>query len=141
MTDMRRATLDDVPAMAAVLNGWVDATDWFPRVFTAEELEGFVRAAVPLREVWVAGDPVCAYLSYNRETGQVVALYVSVTGQGIGKALLDKVKEGRDALWLTTHAPNVAAQRFYTREGFREVSRHMPEPPETVEEIRMEWRA
>lgn len=141
MTDIRRATPDDVPAMATVLNGWVDATDWFPRVFTAEELEGFIRAAVPLREVWVAGDPVHAYLSYNRETGQVVALYSSVTGQGVGKALMDKVKEGRDALWLTTHVPNVAAQRFYAREGFREVSRHMPEPPEVVEEIRMEWQA
>ena len=139
MTDMRRATLDDVPAMAAVLNAWVDGTDWFLRIFSAEELEGFISAAVPLREVWVAGDPICAYLSYNAETGQVVALYSSVTGQGVGKALMDRVKEGRDTLWLNTHVANTAAQRFYRREGFTEVSRHMPEPPEVLEEIRMEW--
>jgi ribosomal protein S18 acetylase RimI-like enzyme len=139
MTKVRRATPEDVPAMAAVLNGWIDGTDWFPRVFAPEELEGFIRDAVPLREVWVAGDPVCAYLSCNAEAGQVVALYSSVTGQGVGKALMDKVKEGREALWLTTHVPNVAAQRFYRREGFHEVSRHMPEPSETVEEMRMEW--
>ena len=139
MTDLRRATIEDVPAMAAVLNRWVDRTDWFPRIFSAEELEGFIRAAVPLREVWVTGDPVCAYLSFNAETGQVVALYSAVTGQGVGKALMDKVKEGRDALWLNTHVSNEAAQRFYLREGFQEVSRHMPEPPEVLEEIRMEW--
>jgi len=139
MTEVRRATPDDIPAMAAVLNGWIDGTDWFPRIFTPEELEGFIRDGLPVREIWVAGDPVCAYLSYNPDTGQVAALYSSVTGQGVGKALMDKVKEGRSALWLTTHVPNVAAQRFYVREGYREVSRHMPDPPETVEEIRMEW--
>lgn len=125
--------------MAAVLNGWIDATDWFPRVHPPAKLEEAIGAALPLREIWVAGDPACAYLSLDGDSGQVVGLYSSVTAQGVGKALMDRAKEGRSALWLNTHVPNTAAQRFYRRQGFREVSRHVPEPPETVEEIRMEW--
>ena len=72
------------------------------------------------------GAPVQAYLSFNPENDQVVALYSRVQGQGLGRTLLDRVREGRDHVWLTTHEPNLAAQRFYHREGFVEVSRHDP---------------
>ncbi len=125
--------------MAAVLNSWIDGTAWFPRVHAPEVLEGFIQEALPIRDIWIAGEPVCAYLSLNPETDQVAALYSTRTGQGVGKALLDRAKQGRRRLWLHTHVPNRMAQRFYRREGFQEVSRHMPEPPETIEEIRMEW--
>ncbi|KNG93464.1 GNAT family N-acetyltransferase [Pseudaestuariivita atlantica] len=139
MPEPRRATREDMPACAAVVNAWIDATDWMPRVYDAETIERFFHDGFDAREFWVLGDPIYAYASFNPETKQLVALYSSEPGRGVGKALMDAVKAGRDYLWLTTHEPNLRAQKFYAREGFVEVSRHDPEPPEVVREVRFEW--
>ncbi|MFN3144736.1 MAG: GNAT family N-acetyltransferase [Paracoccaceae bacterium] len=136
----RRALPDDVPAIAGVINGWIDATDWLPRVHSAAEIEGFIRTAFDLREIWVVGDPVEGYVSVDPETARVGALFCRRTGAGLGKALLDAAKAGRDRLVLHTHDPNQAARRFYAREGFVETGTHVPEPPDTVLEIVMEWQ-
>ncbi|WP_353471225.1 GNAT family N-acetyltransferase [Salipiger sp. H15] len=136
---MRRATEADIPACAAVVNGWIDATAWFPRVHSAEEVEGFLREAFPEREIWVIGDPVEGYLSVDPGAGKVGALYCARSGAGLGKALMDKAKEGRDRLFLHTHVANEAARRFYAREGFVEAGAVDPEPPHESPELRMEW--
>ncbi|MBE9636700.1 GNAT family N-acetyltransferase [Salipiger pacificus] len=137
---VRRATEADVPGCAAVVNGWIDATGWFPRVHSHEEIEGFLREALPAREIWVTGDPIEGYVSVDPEIGKVGALYCARSGAGLGKALLDRAKEGRARLFLHTHVTNLAAQRFYRREGFRDAGEVDPEPPETLRELRMEWR-
>ncbi len=137
---IRRAGPDDVQGCAKVINDWIDGTAWMPRVHSQDTIEGFIHEALPGREIWVTGNPIEAYISYNPETRQIVALYCSRTGAGIGRALIDKVKEGREFLWLTANEPNLKAQRFYAREGFHEVGRQDPEPPETVREVKMEWR-
>ncbi len=141
MTDLsvRRAVDTDIGACAAVLNGWIDATPWFPRVHSAEEVEGFLRDAFPAREVWVIGNPVEGYLSVDPEAGKIGALYCARSGAGLGKALMDKAKEGRDRLFLHTHVANEAAQRFYRREGFVGAGAVDPEPPHELPELRMEW--
>jgi GNAT superfamily N-acetyltransferase len=138
---LRRAVNADIPAIAAVVNGWIDATDWFPRVHPPEAIEGFIREAFPIREIWVIGEPVEGYLSLDGAAGRVAALYCARTGAGIGKRLLDRAKLGRTRLTLRTHRPNIAAQRFYVREGFVAVGEAVPEPPDTVPELVMEWRA
>ncbi len=138
---IRRAVPDDVAACAAVANGWIDQTEWLARVHSHEMVVGFVEDGMKNRTIWVAGDPIDGYLSFNPETNQVGALFCRKTGAGLGKALMDKAKENVNYLWLTTHVPNINAQRFYAREGFHEVSRFDPEPPETVREIKMEWHA
>lgn len=139
MIDPRRATTEDIPAMAGIINDWIDATGWFPRVHSRAEVEDQVHAAFPAREIWVIGAPVAGYLSVNPDLGHVTALYTARPGQGLGKALMDRAKAGRDGLFLMTHEPNLGARRFYAREGFAETARLEPEPPETVREIRMEW--
>lgn len=135
----RRATREDVPAMASVVAQWEAQTAWMDSVFTADELAGFIGDAFDDREMWVCGNPVVAYASFDPHTGKLGALYSLLTGQGIGKALMDQIKQDRDFIWLRTHVPNVAAQRFYVREGFVEVSRHGAQPPHTVDEIQMAW--
>ena len=97
--------------------------------------------AFTTREIWVAGDPVQGYLSLDPEALKIGGLYCAIPGQGLGRALMDKVKEGRDYLWLNTHVPNEAAQRFYRREGFIEIGRHPAETPGAPDEVQMEWRA
>ena len=136
----RRATPEDVPAIATVLNRWIDETPWFPRAHAPEVLEGFIGEALPDREIWVLGDPIDAYLSLDPDSNKIGALFCSRTGEGCGKALLDQAKQGRAFLWLHTNAPNTRAQAFYRREGFEQVGGEIPpEPPETVPELRMEW--
>lgn len=112
-----------------------------PEDLPQTKLEDLIREAFPQREIWVAGDPVDCYMSIDPVEGKVGALYCLRTGAGVGKRLLDKAKENRDFLWLTTHVPNEAAQRFYRREGFVDVGTEPPVPPDTVPVIRMEWRA
>ena len=139
---VRRAVEADVPAMAQIVCDWEAATDWMPSPYAPEEIAGFIREAMPEREIWVAeGQPIEGYLSFDPTVSRVGGLYCRKTGAGVGKALMDRAKEGQDFVWLTTHEPNEAAQRFYRREGFVEVSRHDAEPPNTVREVRMEWRA
>jgi hypothetical protein len=138
---LRRAVRADIPAMAAVVNGWIDTTPWFPRVHGPEAIEGFIRDAFPIREIWVIGEPVEGYLSVDPAAGRVAALYCARTGAGLGKRLLDRAKLSRTHLTLRTHRPNAAAQRFYVREGLVAVGEAVPEPPDTVPELVMEWRA
>jgi putative acetyltransferase len=142
MTELqiRRATPEDVGAMAQIVCDWEAATEWMDSAYGPEEISGFIREALPAREMWVAGEPIEGYLSLDPKASRVGGLYCRKTGRGLGKALMDKVKERRDFLWLTTHEPNLKAQDFYKREGFVEVSRHEAEPPNTVREVRMEWQ-
>ncbi len=125
--------------MAAIVTDWEIATPWKDNPFAADQIAGFIADAFDAREIWVWGDPVVAYLAFNPETSQIGGLYSRTTGQGVGKALIEQVKKGRDFIWLNTHVPNLAAQKFYIREGFVEVSRHPAVPPGTVDEMRMEW--
>lgn len=104
-------------------------------------MAALILEAFPAREIWVSGDPVDCYMSIDPKAQKIGALYCLRTGQGVGKRLLDQAKAGRDFLWLTTHEPNLAAQKFYRREGFVATGTGPPTPPETLAVIRMEWRA
>lgn len=138
----RLASAGDVPGIAAVLNDWIDRTDWFPREHSPQALQEMIADALPERQIWVLGEPVEAYISLDPKVGRIGALYCSRTGQGCGKVLLDRAKRGRDRLWLHTNVPNQRAQAFYRREGFVQVGDVIaPEPPKTVPELRMEWQA
>ncbi len=141
VNDIRKATVDDVAACARVIWTWLDETEWMPEDLPQQQLEDLIREAFPKRDIWVSGDPVDCYMSIDPVENKIGALYCLRTGEGMGKTLLDKAKEGRDYLWLTTHVPNVDAQRFYRREGFVETGTEPPVPPDTVPVIRMEWRA
>lgn len=136
--DLRPATATDAPACARIVNNWIDRTDWLPRVHTRESIEEMIVAGIPIREFWVAGDPVVGYLSLNTDASQIMGLYTMQPGKGTGKALMDRVKQGRTWLQLWSHSANVRAHRFYRREGFVEVGRK-DKGADGIPEIRMEW--
>lgn len=138
-TEIRRAGPEDIPACAAVVNDWIDATPWKPRAFPRDEIERMIHDALPVREIYVIGEPIEAYMSFDPVNAKIGALYCRRTGAGVGKALLDHVRQGRDFVWLTSDEPNLRAQAFYRREGFTECGFIDPEPPETLRELRMEW--
>lgn len=136
---IRRAIAADAPACAAVVNAWIDRTDWMPRAVPHDAIEKALHQGLPLREAYVVGDPIAGYISIEAEKNHIWGLYVANPGQGLGKQLIDQAKTGRDYLRLNTHLPNKPAHRFYEREGFKQIG----EPwcgDDGIEEIAMEWR-
>ena len=89
---LRRATIDDASACALIVADWIEETKDMPRLFDKHQLTKMIRNAIPLRDVWVIGQPINGYISYNSELLQVSALYVNKRGKGLGKMLLDRLK-------------------------------------------------
>ncbi|WP_341367809.1 GNAT family N-acetyltransferase [Yoonia sp. BS5-3] len=137
---IRRATAQDGPACAGIVDAWIDNTTWMPRSITRADLETLLTEGLPTREAYVIGDPVLGYLSLDPEENHIWGFYVGQPGAGLGARLLTQAKQGRPRLQLHTHLPNKRAHAFYAREGFQQVG----EPwcgEDGVVEIKMEWRA
>lgn len=139
MPNIRRAGAEDAPSCAAIVSNWLFRTRWIANGPDLAELTRILRKGIPLREFWVIGEPVQGYVSLEIKKSQIHGLYVAEQGLGLGKALVNKVKEGRDFLQLYTHIPNEAAQRFYHREGFETVEELPEGRGDGVGELRMEW--
>jgi len=136
----RRANQADAEACADILNAWIDATDWMPRIHPADDVRRHNRDVVLAdRELWVIGAPVHGYLALDPETNTATALYVAIPGQGIGKALLDFAKGDHERLQLWTFQANKAARRFYAREGFVEVRMTNGDNEEGLPDVLLEW--
>ena len=139
-----RLAVDGVEdACAGILNDWIDATPWMRRVHPIEAVIGHYRDDVlALRRVWVAGDPVEGFLALDEAEDLVTALYLAAParGRGLGRALLNRAKEGRSRLRLWTFAANEGARRFYAREGFRSIAASDGDNEEGLADILFEWR-
>ena len=134
----RRGSKDDAERCVEILNKWVETTTWMPRLYSKNELLKMIEEAIPLRELWVIGNPALAYVSFNNDLSQVVALYSDKPGRGYGKVLLDKVKEGREYIQLWSHSANESAHRFYHREGFKTAA-YKEKGDDGISEIQFEW--
>ena len=145
---LRPATLDDVPALAAL--GRASFTDAFGELYRPEDLAAFLNEvhdeAAIAKEIAgeecrhrlaVADDG--ALLGYCKlrypskmaaiaqaadplELGQLYCA-ASATGQGVGAALMEwaiaEAEMGHhDAIVLSVYSENFGAQRFYQRYGF-----------------------
>jgi len=140
LAPIRRATAQDGAACAAIVDAWIEKTDWMPRGIGHDELVKLLSEGLPKREAYVIGDPIVGYLSMDPAENHIWGLYVDATGKGYGKQLIDKTKQGRDHIQLNTHHANTRAHAFYAREGFVTVG----EPwvgDDGISEIRMEWHA
>ena len=134
----RKGSIDDAVRCAEILNKWVETIIWMPRLYSKNELLKMIEEAIPLRELWVIGNPTTAYVSFNKDLSQVVALYSDKPGKGYGKVLLDKVKEGRKYIQLWSHSANEPAHRFYQREGFKAAA-YKEKGDDGIPEIQFEW--
>lgn len=143
---VRPATTADLPVCAAIINEYIDATEWLPRTIDHTAVEAlFVPSLLEARTLFVAEahDEIMGYLSMNPEDGFVPALYLkpAARGKGIGKILLDAAKAAHpDGLELTVFERNTDALRFYAREGFREdPSRRDDTTEEGIPTLWMRW--
>lgn len=143
MSDLhpRMATVADAPACAAIVHDWLQGKAWLEDQPTLQALTQAIAEGIPMREFWVIGDPVAGYLSFKEDAHLIAGLYTARPGSGMGKRLVDVVKNGRDFVQLWTHEANLPAHRFYHREGFQTVERCAKGRGDGVPELRMEWRA
>ena len=85
---LRRATIDDASACALIVDDWIEKTVEMPRLFDKHKLTEMIRNAIPLREVWVIGQPINGYISYNPDLLQISALYVKKKAKALGRYFL-----------------------------------------------------
>ena len=82
---LRRATIDDASACALIVDDWIEKTVEMPRLFDKHKLTEMIRNAIPLREVWVIGQPINRYISYNPDLLQICALYLAEEAKVLGR--------------------------------------------------------
>lgn len=120
MIEVRRARADEIAACAALYARVLGETfTWDPpgRHVAAD----FLAHALD-EEVYLArdGDRLLGIAGFHRPTAFLHSLYVETRGAGVGKALLDHVAAvAGGPLSLKCLSPNLRAQDFYLREGFR----------------------
>ena len=140
---LRPATRADAPALARILGNWVRETGWMPVLHSREEDLGFLAHLIETAEVTVAEDSApLGFLA--REGEDVRALYLSPEARGrrIGRALLDRAKEGCTRLSLWAFEANALAVAFYEREGFRVAGRTDGSGNEEwLPDLRLVWEA
>ena len=137
---LRPARDADAAACGAILQGWLDATDWMPDLHDLEETIGFCGRLIAADDVTVADDgSVRGFLARRGE--DIPALYVAAQarGRGVGSALIGAAQAASERLELWTFQANTDARRFYGRHGFVEVRRTEGDNDEGLPDIRLAW--
>ena len=135
---LRRAIIDDASACTLIVDDWIEKTVEVPRLFDKHKLTEMIRNAILLREVWVIGQPINGYISYNPDLLQISALYVNKKGEGSGQILLDRIKSDHKHLYLWSHEFNNSAHKFYKREGFQ-LKNRKDRGSNGIPELQFEW--
>lgn len=143
---LRPARTQDMEACAGILNDWIDETGWMPRVHSHAEVVNYYKTTVASerRTFVVVSDHSTLGFMVLAADQLISALYVGreYRRQGVGQLLLNRAKrEFDDRLELWTFQANVAAQKFYVREGFSEINRTDGDNDEGLPDILLEWHA
>ena len=80
----------------------------------------FVKEMLPQAEVYVYEDDkmIQGFIGINDEYIEGIFVSDEMRSRGIGKMLLDYIKDKKDRLQLKVYQKNVRAMSFYQREGF-----------------------
>ncbi len=119
----RRATLDDLPDVAALhRRAFFRAMPHMPVLHTPEEDRAFYATVVfPSTQLWLIeySGEVAGFIAFR--PGWINHLYVHPDhqGRGFGSALLAHAQSAESALRLWTFQCNLPARRFYEARGFR----------------------
>ena len=89
----------------------------------------FVKEMLPQAEVYVYEDDkmIQGFIGINDEYKEGIFVSDEMQSRGIGKILLDYIKDKKDRLQLKVYQKNVRAMSFYQREGFTIQSEEMDE--------------
>ena len=102
----------------------------------------FVKEMLPQAEVYVYEDDkmIQGFIGINDEYIEGIFVSDEMQSRGIGKMLLDYIKDKKDRLQLKVYQKNVRAMSFYQREGFTIQSERMDEFTGETEYV-MDWES
>ena len=102
----------------------------------------FVKELLPQAEVYVYEDDkmIQGFIGINDEYIEGIFVSDEMQSRGIGKILLDYIKDKKDRLQLKVYQKNVRAMSFYQREGFTIQSESMDEFTREKEYV-MNWES
>ena len=102
----------------------------------------FVKEMLPQAEVYVYEDDkmIQGFIGINDEYIEGIFVSDEMQSRGIGKMLLDYIKDKKDRLQLKIYQKNVRAMSFYQREGFTIQSEGMDEFTREKEYV-MNWES
>ena len=102
----------------------------------------FVKEMLPQAEVYVYEDDkmIQGFIAINDEYIEGIFGSDEMQSRGIGKMLLDYIKDKKDRLQLKVYQKNVRAMSFYQREGFTIQSEEMDEFTREKEYV-MKWES
>ncbi|WP_312365636.1 GNAT family N-acetyltransferase [Ensifer sp.] len=132
-------------ACADILNRWIDATPWMPRIHDHADVERYyVETVFPERTVIVAerDNRVAGFMALSGDHF-VTALYIDTPnrGTGVGSDLIETAKAlSPQELNLWTFEANDRAQRFYENQGFSAFRRTDGDNEESLPDILYHWR-
>ena len=102
----------------------------------------FVKEMLPQAEVYVYEDDkmIQGFIGVSDEYIEGIFVSDEMQSCGIGKMLLDYIKDKKDRLQLKVYQKNVRAMSFYQREGFTIQSEEMDEFTRKKEYV-MNWES
>jgi putative acetyltransferase len=120
--NLRRASLDDMPALARLHRRTVETSlPFVPHLHTPQEdAWWFAERLFASNEVWLAEDEEgpAGYIAFRPDFIEHLFVRPEIQGAGLGLRLLDKARESAAELSLWTFQQNQRARRFYERHGF-----------------------
>lgn len=101
-----------------------------------------VKEMLPQADVYVYEDDkiIQGFIGINDEYIEGIFVSDEMQSRGIGKILLDYIKDKKDRLQLKVYQKNVRAMSFYQREGFTIQSEEMDEFTREKEYV-MNWES
>jgi GNAT superfamily N-acetyltransferase len=137
------ARLQDAAACSAILHEWIFETPWFPNHAPESASEQSMRNRIETGTVYVARNrhDIDGFIAFTMGYLECLYLTPEARNKGLGERLLARAKvESGDGLSLWVLEQNIAARRFYQRQGFVETARgDGSDNEEGLPDIRMEW--
>ena len=117
------------------------AHDFIPEQYWISNYE-LVKEMMSQAEVYVYEDDkmIQGFIGINDEYIEGIFVSDEMQSRGIGKMLLDYIKDKKDRLQLKVYQKNVMAMSFYQREGFTIQSEEMDEFTREKEYV-MNWES
>lgn len=138
---LRQARAADASICVRIMNDWATETPWFPGLGDAQKNDSFLRQKVDDGFVILAQTPrVAGFMMLEEDYLNCLYVAESYRRAGIGKKLIDHAKTQSGVIRLWTFQANVAAQRFYLREGFHETRRTDGDNEEKLPDIEFVWQ-
>lgn len=130
--------------IAEVVKLWYEASirahDFIPPDYWEGNREAMAATYLPNSETYVAaeGGNIIGFIAMAENYLAAIFVKNNMQGNGVGKRLLDYIKEERKTIQLKVYRKNSNSVNFYKRQGFEVLSEGVEEATNELE-LLMEW--